>query len=237
MRRLRAVSDDGRRAGAAGAVCRPPRAPRSRRSGSPLSGPATYNTTENLNYRGTDTSLPPGPELPLGGSIHTYHFGADTAIWNTALEQRHAGGAQPKARPSRSSSRDAPNRRRRPGAADADPPAGHHAASGREREGGPHLTAVRRPGLRAERRQRLDGHAPTTRSTCAWSRATTSTSTTRAGSSKSTTAAASPTACSARRRDPRRTPSSRAVARTTATPCRAANARPWKALPPSRTPN
>ena len=53
--------------------------------GSPLSGPATYNTTENLNYRGTDTSLPPGAELPLGGSIHTYHSGADTAIWNTAL--------------------------------------------------------------------------------------------------------------------------------------------------------
>lgn len=53
--------------------------------GSPLSGPATYNTTENLNYRGTDTSLPPGAELPNGGVIHTYHSGADTAIWNTAL--------------------------------------------------------------------------------------------------------------------------------------------------------
>jgi hypothetical protein len=53
--------------------------------GSPLAAPATYNTAENLNYRGTDTSLPPGPELPNGGLVHTYHFGADTAIWNTAL--------------------------------------------------------------------------------------------------------------------------------------------------------
>jgi hypothetical protein len=53
--------------------------------GSPLSVPATYNTTENLNYRGTDTSLPPSRELP-NGVIHTYHFGADTAIWNTALD-------------------------------------------------------------------------------------------------------------------------------------------------------
>jgi len=59
--------------------------------GSPLSGAATYNTTENLNYKGTDTSLPAGAaELPMGGVIHTYHFGADTAIWNTAL---HAGTA------------------------------------------------------------------------------------------------------------------------------------------------
>jgi len=54
--------------------------------GSPLSAPATYNTAENLNYRGTDTSLPPGPELPNGGLVHTYHSGADTAIWNTALK-------------------------------------------------------------------------------------------------------------------------------------------------------
>ena len=53
--------------------------------GSPLSGPATYNTTENLNYRGTDTSLPAGARTPPRGSIHTYHSGADTGIWNTAL--------------------------------------------------------------------------------------------------------------------------------------------------------
>ncbi len=54
--------------------------------GSPLSGPATYNTTENLNYRGTDTALGPTPEMPLGGTVHTNHSGADTAIWNTALQ-------------------------------------------------------------------------------------------------------------------------------------------------------
>jgi len=54
--------------------------------GSPLSAPATYNTAENLNYRGTDTALGPTPELPMGGIVHTYHSGADTAIWNTALK-------------------------------------------------------------------------------------------------------------------------------------------------------
>ena len=53
--------------------------------GSPLSVPATGNTTENLSYRGTDTPLGPTPELPLGGIVHTNHSGADTAIWNTAL--------------------------------------------------------------------------------------------------------------------------------------------------------
>jgi hypothetical protein len=52
--------------------------------GSPLSVPATLNTAENLNYAGTDTRVPPSPEAPAG-VIHTNHYGADTALWNTAL--------------------------------------------------------------------------------------------------------------------------------------------------------
>jgi hypothetical protein len=49
--------------------------------GSPLSVPATLNTAENLNYRGTDTAVPPSPEVP-SGNVHTYHFGADGALWS-----------------------------------------------------------------------------------------------------------------------------------------------------------
>jgi hypothetical protein len=56
--------------------------------GSPLSVPATLNTAENLSYPGTNTSVPASPEVP-NGIVHTFHFGADTAIWNVAL----AGGA------------------------------------------------------------------------------------------------------------------------------------------------
>ena len=52
--------------------------------GSPLSVPATLNTAQNLGYEGVNTSVPPGPEAP-NGVFHTYHFGADTAIWNVAL--------------------------------------------------------------------------------------------------------------------------------------------------------
>jgi hypothetical protein len=52
--------------------------------GSPLSVAATLNTSENLNYEGTNTNVPVGPEAP-DGVFHTYHFGADTALWNTAL--------------------------------------------------------------------------------------------------------------------------------------------------------
>jgi hypothetical protein len=52
--------------------------------GSPLSVPATLNTAENLNYQGTYTAVPPNPEAP-NGIFHTFHFGADTAIWNVAL--------------------------------------------------------------------------------------------------------------------------------------------------------
>jgi len=43
--------------------------------GSPLSVPATLNTTDNLGYEGTNTPVP-------GQIIHTSHFGTDTALWN-----------------------------------------------------------------------------------------------------------------------------------------------------------
>jgi hypothetical protein len=52
--------------------------------GSPLSVPATLNTAENLGYPGTDTPVPPAPDAP-NGLYHTYHYGADTAIWNVGL--------------------------------------------------------------------------------------------------------------------------------------------------------
>jgi hypothetical protein len=52
--------------------------------GSPLSGPATANTTSNLNYYGTYTPVPPNSEAP-NGLFHTNHWGADTALWNVAL--------------------------------------------------------------------------------------------------------------------------------------------------------
>lgn len=46
--------------------------------GSPLSVPATLNTSENLNYTGVNTQLP-------GLVVHTSHYGADTALWNVTL--------------------------------------------------------------------------------------------------------------------------------------------------------
>lgn len=49
--------------------------------GSPLSVPATLNTAQNLSYQGTNTQVPVSPEAP-NGVFHTFHFGADTAIWN-----------------------------------------------------------------------------------------------------------------------------------------------------------
>jgi hypothetical protein len=52
--------------------------------GSSLSQPATLNTAENLSYPGTDTAL------YGGGSLHTYHFGADMALWNTSVAGRDA---------------------------------------------------------------------------------------------------------------------------------------------------
>jgi hypothetical protein len=52
--------------------------------GSPLSVPATLNTSENLGYPGTNTAVPPAPDAP-NGIFHTFHFGADTALWNVGL--------------------------------------------------------------------------------------------------------------------------------------------------------
>ncbi|HSZ04159.1 MAG TPA: hypothetical protein VK778_03040, partial [Solirubrobacteraceae bacterium] len=51
--------------------------------GSPLSVPATLNTSANLAYQGTNTAVPPSAEAP-NGIFHTFHFGADTALWNVA---------------------------------------------------------------------------------------------------------------------------------------------------------
>jgi hypothetical protein len=53
--------------------------------GSPLTAVATLNTAQNLNYQGTDTPVPPNPEAP-NGLFHTFHSGADTALWNVALK-------------------------------------------------------------------------------------------------------------------------------------------------------
>jgi hypothetical protein len=52
--------------------------------GSQLSVPATLNTAENLGYTGTYTPVPPNPEAP-NGLFHTFHNGADTALWNVGL--------------------------------------------------------------------------------------------------------------------------------------------------------
>jgi hypothetical protein len=51
--------------------------------GSPLSVAATRNTAENLSYLGTYTAVPPSPQAPKG-VFHTFHYGADTALWNVA---------------------------------------------------------------------------------------------------------------------------------------------------------
>jgi hypothetical protein len=56
--------------------------------GSPLAVPATLNTSENLGYPGTNTAVPPAPDAP-NGLFHTFHDGADTALWNVGL----AGGS------------------------------------------------------------------------------------------------------------------------------------------------
>jgi hypothetical protein len=56
--------------------------------GSPLSLPATLNTSEDLGYLGTYTAVPPSPETP-SGQFHTNHWGSDTALWNVAV----AGGS------------------------------------------------------------------------------------------------------------------------------------------------
>ncbi len=49
--------------------------------GSPLSTPATLNTAENLSYPGVYTQVPQSAEAP-NGVFHTFHYGADTALWN-----------------------------------------------------------------------------------------------------------------------------------------------------------
>jgi hypothetical protein len=49
--------------------------------GSPLAVPATLNTAENLSYPGAYTQVPPSANAP-NGVFHTFHFGADTALWN-----------------------------------------------------------------------------------------------------------------------------------------------------------
>jgi hypothetical protein len=51
--------------------------------GSPLAVPATLDTAVNLGYAGTNTSVPPSAEAPTG-VYHTYHYGADNALWNVA---------------------------------------------------------------------------------------------------------------------------------------------------------
>jgi hypothetical protein len=58
--------------------------------GSPLSVPATLNTAENLNYQGTNTMVPVSPQAP-NGLFHTFHYGADTALWNVSQAGGSAG--------------------------------------------------------------------------------------------------------------------------------------------------
>jgi hypothetical protein len=53
------------------------------------SGAASLSTSDGLGYPGVDTHVPASPEAP-NGVIHTSHFGADTAIWNTAVNGRSA---------------------------------------------------------------------------------------------------------------------------------------------------
>jgi hypothetical protein len=59
-----------------------------------LDVPANVTTSGGLGYRGIDTAVPPAPDAP-NGIVHTSHFGADTAIWNTTGAGHSA--AMPKA--------------------------------------------------------------------------------------------------------------------------------------------
>jgi hypothetical protein len=59
-----------------------------------LTAPANVNTSAGLGYKGIDTAVPPSAEAP-SGIVHTSHFGADTAIWNTTITGANA--AMPKA--------------------------------------------------------------------------------------------------------------------------------------------
>jgi hypothetical protein len=53
--------------------------------GSGLSAAATLNTAENLNYQGINTLVPVSPEA-IDGIFHTFHFGADTALWSMSKQ-------------------------------------------------------------------------------------------------------------------------------------------------------
>ncbi len=66
--------------------------------GSPLSVPATLNTAENFTYQGTNTQAPVSPEAP-NGVFHTFHFGADTALWNVPSAGEPVQAASTKAGP------------------------------------------------------------------------------------------------------------------------------------------
>jgi hypothetical protein len=57
--------------------------------GSPLSAPATLNTAEDLGYAGVNTNVPGTPANP-SGIVHTYHYGADAALFNTSLASGQA---------------------------------------------------------------------------------------------------------------------------------------------------
>ena len=59
-----------------------------------LSGAATLDTNDGLGYEGVDTAVPPAPDAP-NGVVHTAHYGADTAIWNTTIAGH--SGAMPHA--------------------------------------------------------------------------------------------------------------------------------------------
>ncbi len=60
--------------------------------GSPLSVPATLNTAENLGYPGTNTNVLPTAEIPTG-VVHTYHYGADNALWSSEAAMPATGQA------------------------------------------------------------------------------------------------------------------------------------------------
>src|SRR6185312_7074060 len=54
-----------------------------------LDAAADLTTSDGLGYKGVDTAVPPAPDAP-NGIVHTAHFGADTAIWNTTTAGRSA---------------------------------------------------------------------------------------------------------------------------------------------------
>ncbi len=124
--------------------------------GSPLSVPATLNTAENLAYQGTFTPVPPNPEAP-NGLFHTFHYGADTVLWNVASA---TGGVQAPATGQAvkvslegcaQAASGGPSPLTQIHFQDLSPLPGPS-----RRQGQHHLTGLRNPGLRAERRERID---------------------------------------------------------------------------------